>query len=149
MITGFITSPVRVNRKRSPRQMLESTRRQLYVEDWSIVESVPKGEMEEVQISLFKLDLGDRRNSLMDEALLREYDFRDLSPADLYTVAAFNEANPTFADKKPNATLWKNLAPCGGWGFATFERLLIQPSVAIDRNRGFWQDLWWFAGVHK
>lgn len=76
-----------------------------------------------------------------------EYSKRGLVAVDPHTLAAFNAANPEFADECPNGTQWKDTD--GDFCYATFDRWLDKRDVYVDQNDNDWSDGWWFAGVSK
>lgn len=132
---------VKVNRKRTPKEALKATGRKLYVND-DVVEAMPRGEGTETEVHFFKVG-----KYLTDEELDKEYELRGLKPADPYSVAAVNEADPAFADEKPNGTHWKDKD--GKWCFAAFNRWRGERRVGVDRDDDGWSGHWWFAGVRK
>lgn len=149
---------VRVNRNRSPQEALNATRRKQYT-DREVVNRMPNGEGDEVEIVFFKPDL-PVPSYISDDDLEKEYELRDLTPADPYSLIALNEADPVFADEKPHATHWKNAD--GNWCFASFNRDARgidirrfdsdwddERNVDVHRRGDVWDDRWWFAGVRR
>lgn len=55
-----------------------------------------------------------------DDHLEIECEKRNCIPADLYSIAAMNEEDMTFADDRPNLTHWKG--PDGKWYRLIFDR---------------------------
>ena len=133
---------VKVDRTRTPRQVLDATGREQYT-DREVVDSMPWGQGKEVEVVFFKLD-----RHVSDTDLKKEYTLLGLVPADPFSVAAVKVADPTFADTYPNGTHWQDAH--GRWYFAAFrcwhdgERL-----VNVNRNGSGWPDGWWFAGLRK
>ena len=76
-----------------------------------------------------------------------EYSKRGLVAVDPHTLAAFNAANPEFADERPNVTQWKDAD--GGFCYATFGGWRGMRRVGVGHSDGGWFDCWWFAGVGK
>ncbi len=141
-ISSIIVRRIRVDRTRKPKKALEATGRKVYVNN-NIVATMPKGEGEEVDVIFFKLD-----RYISDDDLEKEYAVRGLKPADPYSLAAVNEADPAFADEYPNATHWKNAN--GQYSYATFDvRLGDERYVHVRRRAVDWRNDWWFAGVRK
>ena len=118
-VSNLIIRKAKVNRSRSSQEALDATGRMQYT-DRKVVDSMPKGEGDEVEVIFFKLDLSNRNGFISDDDLEKEFKLRGLKPADPVSVAAVNEADPTFADEKPHATHWKNAK--GYWCYATFHR---------------------------
>lgn len=141
MVSNLITRLVQVNRTRSPQEALEATGRRLYVTD-SVVAAMPKGEGEEATLHFFTLG-----RYVSDDDLEKEYELRGLKAADPYSLAAVNEADPTFADERPNSTHWKDAD--GNWCYAAFRRFDGERSVGVYRRGYGWSGGWWFAGVRK
>ncbi len=141
-ISNLIIRKVKVNRNRSPKEMLDATGRKQYT-DSGVVAKMPKGEGEETEVFFFNLG-----RFVNDNDLEKEYDLRGLKPADPYSQAAVNEADPAFADKYPNGTHWKDAN--GKWCFAAFGRWGGDGRrVDVSRIGNDWGDGWWFAGVRK
>lgn len=145
-VSNLIVRKVPVNRNRSQQEAIEATGRAQYM-DRKVVDAMPKGEGDEVEIVFFKPDLSTRKGYISDDSLDKEFDLRGLKPADPISVAAVNEADPAFADKKPHGTHWKDAN--GNWCFAAFRRWHGKRWVNVRRNDNDWSDGWWFAGVRK
>lgn len=84
-----------------------------------------------------------------DDELEREYESRGLEPADIYSLARWEESNKDREDKRYIATHWKDAQ--SKWCYATFGRWLGRRRVSVDRDGHGWYDNWWFVGVpvHK
>ncbi len=145
-VSNIITRRVKVDRTRTPEAVLAATGRKQYVTD-NVVATMPKGDGNDVTVHFFKLDLSERNGYISDNDLEKEFDLRGLKPADPYSPAAVNEADPVFADEHPNATHWKDAN--GKWCFATFRRWRGGRYVGVYRNDFDWGDDWWFAGLRK
>lgn len=143
VITGMIIRRLKVDRRRTSKQVLDATTRKQYVTD-SVVAKMPgKGDgVDEVEVHFFKLD-----RFVSDDDLEKEYELRGLKPADPYSQAAVNEADPAFADDHPNGTHWKDAD--GKWCLATFDRWYDGRGVVVVRSGGGWSGYWWFAGLRK
>ena len=139
--SDLIVRPVTVNRSRAPKEALEATGRRLYVDD-SVVEDMPGDQGGDRELILFKVG-----RYINDADLDKEYELRGLTPADPYTLAAFNEVDPAFADDRPNGTHWKDSS--GKWCCALFYRWDDERSVHVYRRGNDWYDVWWFAGFRK
>jgi hypothetical protein len=140
-ISDLISRLVSVKRNRTPQQALDATKRVQYTTA-SVVNSMPKGEGDKVEVVFFKVG-----HYVSDTDLEKEYELRGLKPADPYSLAAANEADPTFADEHPNGTHWKDAD--GKWCFAAFRRWVGERSVGVGRRVSDWSDDWWFAGFRK
>jgi hypothetical protein len=139
---------VRVNRSRSPQQAIEATGRALNI-DREVVASMPKGDGDEVEIVffkivLFKLDI-PKQHCLSDSDLKNEYLLRGLRPADPISIAAVNEADPAFADRKPHTSHWKDAKGC--WCYITFHCWGGKREVVVHSNNDDHKDNEWFAGI--
>ena len=145
-VSDLIVRRVKVNRGRTPQEVLDATHRKQYT-DRKVVDSMPKGEGDEVEVVFFKLDLSARNGHISDDDLDKEFELRGLKPADPYSVAAVNVADPAFADEMPHGTHWKNAD--GKWCFASFGRWGDAREVYVDRHVGDWFGDWWFAGLRK
>lgn len=140
-ISDLIVRHVKVNRGRTPQEALKATGRNLYVND-TVVATMPRGEGEETDVYFFKLN-----RYISDADLEKEYQLRGLAPADPYSLAAVNEADPAFADERPNGTYWQD--GDGKGCFAAFRRWGGERHVYVDPNDNAWNDNWWFAGLRK
>src|SRR5205823_3459586 len=131
-----------VNRARTPAEVLDVKDRNKYVDE-GVVNAMPRGDEEEVEVVFFKFS-----QSISDSDLDKEYELRGLKPADPYSLFAVNEADAAFADERPNATHWKDAS--GKWCYAAFDRQSRgERDVAVLRRDGEWGDRWWFAGLCK
>jgi hypothetical protein len=145
-VSNLIVRTAKVNRSRSQQEAIEATGRVQYT-DREVVDAMPKGEGDEVEVVFFKPDLSERNGFISDDDLKKEFELRGLKPADPISVAAVNEADPAFADEKPHGTHWKDAK--GNWCYATFRRWRGKRGVNVDRGGNGWVDDWWFAGVRK
>ena len=140
-MSNIVVRRVNVDRTRTPQEVPKATGRNLYVND-NVVNAMPKGEGDKAEIRFFKLD-----RYVSDTDLDKEYKLRGLKPADPYSLAAANEADPSFADNYPNGTHWKDAA--GKWCYAAFRQWRGERSVWVDRHVFDWHGGWWFAGLRK
>ncbi len=138
-LSNLIVRKAKVNRSRSPQEAFDATGRKQY-RDRKVVDSMPKGEGDEVEVVFFELG-----RFVDDDELEREYERRGLKPVDPYSLAAVNEADPAFADEKPNGTHWQDAD--GRWCFAMFNRRHDGHHVDFSRYDHDWNDRGWFAGV--
>lgn len=145
-VSNLIVRKAKVNRGRSQHEAIEATGRAQYT-DRKVVDSMPKGEGDEVEVVFFEPDLSQRNGFISDDDLEKEFELRGLKPADPISVAAVNEADPAFADEKPHGTHWKDAK--GNWCYAAFRRWHGERWVNVNRNGCDWNDRWWFAGVRK
>lgn len=140
-IGSTITRHVTVDRCRSPEETLKATGRRLYLTH-SVVASMPRGDGLEADVIFFQLN-----RWISDNDLGREYELCGLKPADPYSLAKANEADPAFADTHPNCTHWKDAD--GKWCYAAFGSWGGGRGVDVHRNGSDWDDGWWFAGSRK
>ena len=145
-VSNRIVRTVTVDMNRTPQEALDATRRKQYT-DRKVVDLMPKGLEDEVEIVFFKPDLSERDGYISDDDLEKEYELRGLKPADPFSVVALNEADPAFADEKPHGTHWKD--ENGKWCFATFNRWSGGRKVSVYRGGSGWYGDWSFAGVRK
>lgn len=142
VVSNLVVRKVSVNRTRTPQEVLKATGRRQYVTD-AVVKTMPQGEGEEAEVVFFKLG-----RYVNDADLEKEYELRGLKPVDPYSLAAVNEADPAFADEKPNATHWKDSS--GKWCYAAFNHWYgHERYVSFNRHEVDWHDHWWFAGLRK
>lgn len=142
-MTHSIVREVNVNRTRTPQEALDVTAHNLHTRN-VIVDNIPKGEGDKVEVVFFALDLSGRNGYISDDDLEKEFELRRLKPADLYSLAAVNEADLDFSNEKPNGTHWKDEK--GNWCSAVFVHWGIGRHVLI-RDGEKWDDRWWFAGL--
>jgi hypothetical protein len=141
-VSSMIVRHVKVNRNRTPQQVLDATGRKQYT-DSKVVKAMPRGEDDETDVHFFKLG-----RYVSDADLEKEYELRGLKPADPYSLAAVNEADPAFADEYPNGTHWKDTS--GNWCYAAFDRWVGGGrDVRVSRDDGGWVGRWWGAGLRK
>ena len=140
-VSSMIVRHVKVDRTRSPEQVIDATARAKYI-DGKVISTMPRGEGEEKKVFFFKVS-----RFISDDDLEKEYDLRGLRP-DPYAQAKVNEDDPSFADTHPNGTHWKDAD--GRWNFATFSRWDDdRRHVDVYRRGHAWRDFWWFGGVCK
>lgn len=120
---------------------INATGRTKYVND-HVVETMPRATVPNGKLHFFQT--GRYTPAAEVEA---EYSKRGLVAVDPHTLAAFNAANPEFADERPNSTQWKDAD--GGFCYAGFSRWLGGRRVHVDRGDDDWSGFWWFAGVGK
>jgi len=139
--SNIIIRRVPVNRSRTPQAMLDATSRIQDVTDY-LLRTMPVGEGEEVEVVFF-----NPGRSINNKDLELQYEARDLKPADPYSLAAVNEADPSFADDYPNTTHWKSFF--GAWCNIDFYCLHNERRVEVKDLIRRWSDGWWFAGLRK
>lgn len=139
--TSEVVRRVKVNRKRTPMQAIDATDRAKYVDE-DVVAAMPKGEGKEVEVRFFRIG-----RWITPVELEQEYERRGYKPADPYTLAAINEADPAFANDKPNGTQWKD--GDGKYCYAAFHRWDDEREVFVSRLDVDWFVSWWFAGLRK
>ncbi len=147
-VSSMIVRRVRVDRTRSPEQVLDATGRAQYT-DSQVVKSMPRGTGEETDIRFFKPEPEeyDHDGWMSDEAFEAALARRNFIAADPESLAKVNEDDPAFADTHPNCTHWKGAD--GKWHFATFHRWLDKRYVDVYRHDHAWHGPWWLAGVCK
>src|SRR3989344_6361523 len=146
-VSDLIVRRVTVNRVRTPQEALAATGRKQYT-DRQVVEAMPKGQGDEVELVFFKLDLSERDGPISDDDLGKEFELRGFIPADPISLAALNEADPAFAATYPNGTHWQDAD--GKWCFAAFDCWHDdEREVDVCRSGRVLDDDWWFAGLRK
>lgn len=141
-VSNLVVRTAKVNRTRKAQAALDATSHRQYT-DQKVVDAMPNGEGEEAEVVFFNLD-----RYVSDVDLDKEYELRGLKPADPYSLAAVNEADPAFADQKPNATHWKDFN--GKWCYVAFGRWGGGGRfVDVGRGGDGWNGPWWFAGLRK
>lgn len=145
-VSNLIVRHVKVDRAKTPQQMLDATGRRQYT-NADVVQTMPKGEGDEDNVFFFKLDLSGRGGYISDADLDKEYELRGLKPCDPYKLSQVNADDSAFADKRPNSTHWQDAD--GKWCFAAFDCWRDERSVDVDRRAYGWGARWWFAGLRK
>lgn len=140
-VSNMIVRHTKVDRSLSPEEILDATGRNKYTNK-KVVNGMPKGEGDEVDVYFFKVS-----RFISDEDLEKEYALRGLVPADPYSQAAVNRDDKTFADKHPNGTHWKDSD--GNWCFAACCLWDGERFVYVGRFGSVWDVYWWFAGLRK
>ena len=130
----IIVRHVRVDRTRTPMEVINATGRNKYLDD-EVVATMPKGKGDEVDVYF----IPTKRFVPVKEvpAFLAQY---GLVP-DPRAQAAVNEVDPTFADKYPNGTQW------GDNCYLAFNRWFDGRSVNCYRIGHGWNDNWFLSGV--
>ncbi len=137
-----ITRRVKVNCTRTPQEALDATNRR-QITDSDIVQTMPRGEVEEVEVVFFFVGYFPGHGGLE-----KEYRFNGLRAVDPISLAAVNEADPKFASKYPNGTHWKNAE--GNWCHALFHQVEKERILNVVESRGvLCFDGFWFGGVPK
>ncbi|MFA7252842.1 MAG: hypothetical protein WC027_03210 [Candidatus Paceibacterota bacterium] len=145
-VSNLIVRVVDVDIGRKPQEALNATGRKQYTDEVVVI-NMPKGSGGKKEVVFFKPDLTERNGYISDDDLEKEFELRGLKPADPYSLAAVNEADPAFADDHPNGTHWKDAN--GNWSFAAFDRWHDERHVYVGRNDGGWGGGWWFGGLRK
>lgn len=141
-VSSMIVRHVKVDRTRSPQEVLDATGRKQYT-DRDVVKTMPRGEGEgeEVDVYFFNLDY-DPTPAELD----REYELRQLK-ADPIAQAQVNTDDPAFADDRPNNCQWG--LENGVASFAVFDRWVGERDVNVLRYDGRWYRRCRFGGVRK
>jgi hypothetical protein len=129
----------KVDRTKLPCEVLAATGRNQYV-DRDVVNAMPHGSGEGAEVIFFKTDLSAKDGYISDDDLEKEYALRGLVPADPYSQAAVNQADPAFADKCPNGTHWKDKD--GNWCYSAFHLWRDGRSVRVHRRSRRWDVHW-------
>lgn len=124
--------------KTKPRKLKDITTATIYAND-EVLKNAPR------HTHIRELEFFTLGRYVSDNELEKEYESRGLEPADLYSLAIWDEGNKDREVKKYVATHWKDAE--GKWCFATFRRWRGERSVSVYRGGGDWRDRWWLAGV--
>jgi len=134
------TRTVLVNRARTPQEMLDATKQRAQYTVHRVVDSMPRGEEEALEVTFVNLG-----HSVSDDNLDKELEALGFKLTDPYTVGAVNEADPTFVNEHPNGTHWKDIND--DWCFIAFYRWQGPHEVSVGPRVGAWNSLWWFPCV--
>lgn len=129
-----------INRTQSLQEALDATKRKKQYADKDILATAPTADGDKLEF--FTLD-----KYVTDDELEKEYASRNLVPADIYSLVAYDLKNPKKMDKmKYVGTHWKDAN--GTWYYVAF--CLWDGGVrdvgVFRRDRG-WNDYWWFSGL--
>lgn len=139
--SNLIIRRVPVNRTRSPNDAITATGRKMYLDD-DVVKTMPNGKGDDTETFFFNLG-----RFMSTDKLEKKYELHGLVPEDPYALAAINEADPAFADKYPNATLWED--EYDHWCYIAFDWWRGERGVCVNRGDNDWGGSWWFAGRRK
>jgi len=139
--TMFTRNVSGINRNQTPQEALDATGRKQYTTK-SVVDAMPRGEREKVEMWFFELDYNPTPKDLA-----AEYELRDLK-ADPIGLASVLEVEPAFADDRPVACQW-DLDENGKASYAVFYRWLDGRNVNVQRHGNRWTRSCRFAGVCK
>ncbi len=147
MIGGQIEYTVKVNRKHTPEEAIEATGFMQYTEH-SVVDAMPRGEGDEVELVFLEPNQEEytRQGYISNDDLDKVYKTHGLEP-DPFALAAFNEANPNFANTKPNITHWKGVN--GKQCCAAFDYWGGKHGVHVREQEHGLHGHWLLAGVRK
>ncbi len=142
----FITRTVAVDRSKPPLVTLEGTECAI-AGNKDVIAYVPIGEGAQVEAVFFKIVITE---SINKAAVMKEYDFRKLSPLDPYALCAVNASDKTFAELYPNTTLWQSWRK-SEWHCIVFRRDIRCrfASLSDSVNYGTWSNGLWFGGVRQ
>lgn len=140
IISNFIIRKVKVDRKRTPKQSLDATGRVQYMNQ-KVVDEMPKGEGEEVEVYLIPF-----KKILTESELEQEVEKLGFKLVDPITLCALNEQDPSLTDTTPNGTQWRdrNGTAC----FVTFDHWPGR-GVGVFQSDSGWGDFWFFGCVRK
>jgi hypothetical protein len=132
-----------INRNQTPQQALDATGRKQRTTQ-SVVDSMPRGEGENVELKFFELDY-DPTPAELDA----EYEQRDLK-ADPFALMKHMKDDPAFADERPVACQWDlgedGRASRAALGRSGGER---ERDVSVGHSDRRWYRYYRFAGVCK
>lgn len=131
---GIILRRVRVDRSRTPQQVVHATGRKQYV-DKDILATMPQGEGDEVDVYFIPIKRFVPAKEVL--AFLAQY---GLVP-DPRAQAAVNETDPAFADEHPNGSQWSDNC------YLTFNHWSGERDVSCNRGDGVWVDGWFLSGA--
>jgi len=134
-----------VNRARTSQEALDATGCKQYI-NRKVLDSMPKGEGDEVEVVFFKPDLSKNNGYISDDDLQTEFELRGLKPSDPISLAKVNE-DYTFAYQNPNGTHWKNVE--NKWCFIAFHCWGHGRDVVVNQSIDAWAGNWLFAGFPK
>mgnify|MGYP001594107053 CR=1 FL=1 len=139
-VSKMIVRRVKVDRSQTSQQAFDATGRKQYT-DREVVDAMPRGEGEEVDVYFFDLNYDPTVQELD-----HEYELRGLK-ADPIAQAKVNTDDPAFADDRPNGCQWgleKGVA-----SFAAFDRWVGGRRVDVGRDDDGWYRGYRFGGVRK
>ena len=132
--SDIIVRRVRVDRTRTPQEVIDATGRTQYVNK-NVLATMPQGEGDEVDVYF----VPTKRFVPVEDvpAFLAQY---GLVP-DPRAQAAVNEADSAFSDEHPNGTQW------GDNCYLMFPRWNGGRLVRCDHRGDDWRDYWFLSGV--
>lgn len=134
---------ITVNYDRPLEEALKATGRNLHIDSSEVVATVPRRGIGTAIVTVEFFNFSQQFVS--DDQLAKEYE-RGLE-SDLYALAAVNEADPSFADRHPNGTHWKDTE--GQWCFAAFGRYNGERYLRVGRRGDEWREYWGGSGVRQ
>jgi hypothetical protein len=139
----MFTRTVTVNRVPSSLAAFESITSHKKFLNETVVTGMPLGTEEEVTLHFFPI-----KKQMTCTEYAAALESHGLKP-DPMAQAAFNQANPSFADKCPNGTQWQNEAGkfcCALWsGWHGYRSV----DVDVFERSLDWNDYWFACGVSK
>lgn len=142
MVSNMFTRNISgVNRTQTPQEALDATGRKQYTNQ-SVVDAMPRGEGENVELKFFELDYDP-----FPKELDAEYKSRNLK-ADPFALSKHMQDDPSFADERPVACQW-DLDENGRASYAVFDRWDGGRFVDVFRRDDRWDRRYRFAGVCK
>lgn len=124
--------------KTKPRKLKDITTATIYAND-EVLKNAPR------HTHIRELEFFTLGRYVSNDDLEKEYESRGLEPADLYSLAIWDEENKDREVKKYVATHWKDAED--KWCFAAFDRWLGGRDVDVNRRVRDWHGNWWLAGV--
>lgn len=139
---------VRVDRRRSSLGAINATGRIKHI-DLNVVNNMPKGEGDEVEVVFFKPNLSGRVGNISYDDFKNDFELRGLDPADPISLAAVNEVKCDLADRVRNCTYWKDHE--GHLCYMAFLRIDDDREVHVVRavDNVYWDNRFWLAGIPK
>jgi hypothetical protein len=141
-LSEIIVRRVKVKRNRKPQEAIATTRRSGHISSEVVAQMPGRGEEEE-EIDVYFFPLRKYTGVADVQKLIESH---NLIP-DAYAVAAVNEADPSFAEDKPNGTQWVDEK--GKFCCIIFFNHWNGERGVDCRCVCDWSGNWWFGGVRK
>lgn len=140
MRTGILTRDVLIDLSLVGMQAINATGRKQYANK-AVVATMPHAQNTQAKIHFFN---GGRYLPVGEvQAEVEKRGFKSL--VDPHTLAAFNTANPEFADTHPNCTQWVGVD--GKFCYEAVDRWNDERDVSVSRHDVAWDGSWWFAAL--
>ncbi len=136
----MIVRHVRVDRTKTPSQMVDTLGRKKYVDN-DVRAMMPTQGKDEDDVYFFPA-----KRFIPAAELAAEYEKRGLIP-DHYAQMQVSIDDPSFADEHPNGSQWQDEK--GRYCYLAINRWDDERYVNVNQDDNDWRDNWWFAGVRK